>query len=118
MLLVDVKSTRSNITINANKPADSFSQPYLAFPKPYPNLWDIPFNRVIKQVCTKHRQQKSWQIFLASGEVISSLNATLSNNVVWERPTKPKNSGQLLPVVSILSTGAQSEEFLEQYFLG
>ena len=116
-LLHDVKSTASHVTGNTNDPADSFSRPYRLFPKPYPNLWDIPFNHIIKQVCMKHRQVKSWRIFLPSQEVISSLNATLSNDVVWERPNKPKNSGQLLPVASILSTGAQSEESSKRYFL-
>ena len=47
-LLHDVKSTASHVTGNTNDPADSFSRPYLAFPKPYPNLWDIPFNCIIK----------------------------------------------------------------------
>ena len=116
-LLADIKSTASHIDGKSNDPADSFSRPYKCFPKPYPLLWDIPYNQIIKQVCTKHPRIKSWRIFLPSREVISSLNATLSNNVVWERPIKPTNRGQLLRVESILSTGAQCEESSMRYFL-
>ena len=116
-LLSPVKTTASHVPGDENGFGDELSRPYLFFSTPYPKLWTIPYRTIIKQACLKHRKLKSWRIFLPSQELISSLSATLCNDAKWHRPTKPANSGQLVPVESILSTGAKSGESTMRYFL-
>ena len=116
-LLSAVKTTGSHVPGDINKFADGLSRPYLFFSKPYPKLWNIPYRTIIKQVLAKHRKLGSWNIFLPSQELISSLSATLCSDATWHRPVMPVSSGQLVPVESILSTGAKSGESTMRYFL-
>jgi hypothetical protein len=61
------------------------------------------FKQHVIQVVKAQREFASWTIFLPSPELLLALYSTLSTDVRWSRPTKPKSLGQFVPVGRILS---------------
>ena len=97
--------------------ADNISRVQELFSQQKTQIYDVPYITLLKQVCLKHKEKRSWRVFHPSAQILSDLSCVLLSNYVTEVPKKTKNLGQFYPVESTFYGTAGSETSYPSSFL-
>ena len=100
-----------------NKEADDISRVQELFSPQKTQIYDVPYITLLKQVCLKHKEKRSWRVFHPSAQILSDLSCVLLSNYVTEVPKKTKNLGQFYPVESTFYGTAGNETSYPSSFL-
>ena len=95
-----VKGDTNWIPGEMNKEADEVSRVQELFSPTKSDFFDIPYITLLKQVCLKHKDKRSWRNFQPSAQILSDLNCVLSSKYLTVVPKKRERLGQFYPVES------------------
>ena len=112
-----VKGDTEFVAGELNKEADDISRVQELFSPQKTQIYDVPYITLLKQVCLKHKEKRSWRVFHPSAQILSDLSCVLLSNYVTEVPKKTKNLGQFYPVESTFYGTAGSETSYPSSFL-
>ena len=112
-----VKGDTDWVTGKMNKEADNISRVQELFSPQKTQIYDVPYITLLKQVCLKHKEKRSWRVFHPSAQILSDLSCVLLSNYVTEVPKKTKNIGQLYPVESTFYGTAGNKKSYPSSFL-
>ena len=113
----EVAMSIDHIPTKENIIADTLSRVNDLFQPKKPHIYDVPFPKLIQQVCLKYTEMKSWRIFLPSQELLLDLNLVLSSKYSTAVLKRNQNCGRFVTAESIFSGTASNETFLTEYFL-
>ena len=113
----DVAMSTDHISSKANIIADTISRVNETFVPKKSHIYDVPFSILVKQVCSKYTEMKSWRIFLPSQELLSDLNSVLSSKYSTVALKRNQNCGRFVTAESIFCGTASNETFSTEYFL-
>ena len=100
-----------------NVEADDVSRVQELFSPHKTEIHDIPYVTLLKQVCLKHKEKRSWRVFHPSAQILSDLNSVLLSNYVTAVPKKTKNLGQFYLVEPTFYGTVQSKTSYPSSFL-
>ena len=100
-----------------NGEADEVSRVQELFSPKKSEIHNVPYTTLLKQVCLKHKEKRSWRVFQPSAQILSDLNSVLSSKYLTEVPKKRENLGQFFPVESTFYGTAQNAESFNTFFL-
>ena len=112
-----IKGDTAWVAGDNNGEADDISRVQELFSPQKSQIYDVPYITLLKQVCLKHKEKRSWRVFHPSAQILSDLSCVLLSNYVTEVPKKTKNLGQFYPVESTFYGTAGNETSYPSSFL-
>ena len=113
----DVAINTNYIKSKLNVRADGITRVNELFSPEKSHIYDISYTDLIRQVCSKFTEMKSWRIFLPNPAIICDTRWIFSSTNAMEAPKPHQNLGGFVHVKRTFFGTATSAESFKEYFL-